>query len=199
VTLRYLARAEDPQSGIGGFVEYAANTGGGSRNDDASYANARAGAVKSWTAWRYGLDANQMLGGWNLVARLRGQHSRDALIPGEQFGLGGIGSVRGLRDRETAGDKGTTLSLEAHAPALKWDIAPYAFLDAGQRKLVVPVAGSPGSESATSAGIGARWSWEKRLDVDVSLAAVLNGLSPGASPATDSGHAKLNFSLFYRF
>lgn len=199
VTLRYLARAADPQGGIGGYVEYAANTGGGSRNDDASYADARAGAARRWTAWRYGLDANYSVGGWNLVARLRGQHTRDALIPGEQFGLGGIGSVRGLRDRETAGDKGYTLSLEAHAPALKWDLAPYAFLDAGQRKLVVAVAGSPGSESAASAGIGARWSWEKRLDVDVSLAAVLNGLSPGASPATDSGHAKLYFSLFYRF
>jgi len=27
----------------------------------------------------------------------------------------------------------------------------------------------------------------------------VNGVSLGTSPATDSGHTKLNFSLFYRF
>jgi hypothetical protein len=48
-------------------------------------------------------------------------------------------------------------------------------------------------------GIGARWSWEKRLEVSATLATVLNGVSLGTSPATDSGHTKLNFALFYRF
>jgi len=47
--------------------------------------------------------------------------------------------------------------------------------------------------------VGARWSWEKRLEVSATIASVLNGVSLGTSPATDSGHAKLNFSLFYRF
>jgi len=47
--------------------------------------------------------------------------------------------------------------------------------------------------------VGARWSWEKRLEVSATIASVLNGVSLGTAPATDSGHAKLNFSLFYRF
>ncbi|MBI2752993.1 MAG: hypothetical protein HYX46_05710 [Betaproteobacteria bacterium] len=69
--------------------------------------------------------------------------------------------------------------------------------DAGWRRYVTPVAGLPNAESVASVSAG--WSWERQLEVSVTFASVLNGVSLGTSPATDSGHAKLNFSLFYRF
>ena len=200
LSLRYLARAEMPEGAIGGYVEYLANVGGGRSNDDAAYNNARSGAAKDWEAFRFGLDATYPLaGGWALTGRLRGQYADEALIPGEQFGLGGVGSVRGLRDREVSGDRGYTINLEAHAPRLAWGIVPFVFYDAGYRKHVVPVIGIPPSDSASSAGVGANWAGERKLEVSASLAYVLNGVSLDTAPATDSGHVKLNFSLFYRF
>jgi len=199
VALRYTARAEQPEYGIGGFIEYVANVDGGRANDDVSYNNARAGASRHWDAFRFGLDANYSFGsGWSLVGRLRGQEASEPLIPGEQFGIGGVGSVRGLREREMSGDKGAFINLELHTPA--WHgILPFFFYDAGWRKHVTPVAGLPSSDSASSVGVGARWTWEKRLEVSATVATVLNGVSLGTAPATDSGHTKLNFSVFYRF
>ncbi|MGH8673318.1 MAG: ShlB/FhaC/HecB family hemolysin secretion/activation protein [Burkholderiales bacterium] len=112
--------------------------------------------------------------------------------------FGVIASVRGLRERETSGDKGAFVNLELHAPV--WNsISPFFFYDAGWRKHVTPVAGLPTSDSASSVGVGARWSWAKRLEVSATIASVVNGVSLGTAPATDSGHTKLNFSLFYRF
>ena len=200
LSLRYMARHEQAEGGIGAYLEYVANLEGGSANDAAAYSAARTGAPRGWDAWRYGIDAQYTLsGGWSLVGRVRGQQSRDALISGEQFGLGGVGSVRGLRDRETAGDKGYTVNLEAHAPQTAWGLTPYLFYDFGERKYVVPVPGLPNSDSVASVGVGARWNWQKNLEVNASLASVVEGVSLGASPASDSGHTKLNFSLFYRF
>lgn len=200
LSLRYLARYEQSEGGIGAFIEYLTNLDGGRSNDGAAYNAARTGAPRGWDAWRYGIDAQYTLsGGWSLVGRLRGQHAHDALIPGEQFGLGGVGSVRGLRERETAGDKGYAINLEAYAPQLDWGLTPYLFYDAGQRKLVVPVPGLPSSDSVASVGVGARWNWQKNLEVNATLATVLEGVSLGTTPASDSGHTKLNFSLFYRF
>jgi len=204
--LRYSARAEQSGWGLGGFAEYVVNTDGGRANDDASYASARpaspgfAAAPQRWDAFRYGLDAiYRFAGGWSFVGRLRGQETSEPLIPGEQFGIGGVSSVRGLRERETSGDKGAFVNLELHAPA--WNgILPFAFYDSGWRKHVAPLGTIPTSDSASSIGIGARWSWERRFEASATIANVLNGVSLGPNvPASDSGHTKLNFSVFYRF
>jgi hemolysin activation/secretion protein len=198
--LRYVARAEQLEYGIGGFIEYVANVGGGRASNESDYAASRVGAKSSWDAFRYGLDANYTFGGgWSFVGRLRGQEANEPLIPGEQFGLGGPFSLRGLRDREVAGDKGGSINLELYTPG--WEaIQPFLFYDAGWRKYVTPVAGIPSSDSASSIGVGARWAWEKKLEVSATLATVLNGVSLGTGiNATDSGHVKLNFALFYRF
>ena len=198
--LRYTARAEQLDYGIGGFIEYVANLGGGRAGNELDYAAARLGARSGWDAFRYGLDANYAFAkGWAFVGRLRGQEASEPLIPGEQFGLGGPFSLRGLRDREVAGDKGMSLNLELNTPG--WEgIQPFLFYDTGWRKYVTPVAGIPDSDSASSIGVGARWAWERKLEVSATLATVLNGVSlgPGVN-ATDSGHVKLNFAVFYRF
>lgn len=200
LSLRYLARHEQAEGGIGAYLEYVTNLDGGSSNDTTAYNAARTGAIQNWNAWRYGVDAQYTLsGGWSLVGRLRGQHTRDALVPGEQFGLGGVGSVRGLRDRETAGDKGYSVNLEAHAPQLSWGLTPFVFYDAGRRVHNVAVPGLPSSDSVASAGVGARWNWQKNLEVNATLASVVEGVSLGTTPASEAGHTKLNFALFYRF
>lgn len=196
VSLRYAARNEQPWGGVGGNIDYARNVSGGRANDAFSYVNSRTNARWDWEAWHWGLDANHTLDGrWNFVGRLRGQYTNDALIPGEQFGLGGVGSIRGLRDREATGDRGYALNLELYGPPMVSGLTPYAFLDGGYRKHVAPVAGIAPSDYASSLGVGVRWNWEKGLEANISYANVLNGITGG----TPNGHHKVNFSLFYRF
>ena len=73
----------------------------------------------NYTVWRYG--ANFIRAFENDVqvrANLTGQYSRDALVPGEQFGMGGWDSLRGMREREAANDRGLRGSLEVYSPDL---------------------------------------------------------------------------------
>lgn len=53
---------------------------------------------------------------WQLHAAFSGQYTQDHLHPGEQFGLGGMDSVRGWHERVFAGDKGYRMTLEAISP-----------------------------------------------------------------------------------
>jgi hemolysin activation/secretion protein len=71
----------------------------------------------TYTVFRYGLNyvrafANDV----QMHANFNGQWSRDALVPGEQFGLGGWDSVRGMHERETQNDRGYRGSLEVYSP-----------------------------------------------------------------------------------
>jgi hypothetical protein len=63
----------------------------------------------------------------------------------------------------------------------------------------VPVA-LVGGLSASSAGVGARWNWQRTLDVSADLAYVLRGL-PGTSgtPGTPDGFVKLHLTGTWRF
>ena len=103
--------------------------------------------------------------------------------------------LRGLKEREATGDRGYTANFELTAPPIYAGIVPFAFTDFGRRMHITPVAGIAQRDNVASAGFGARWNWEKGLDVTVSYANVLNGIAGG----TPRGHDKVNFSLFYRF
>jgi len=201
VSFRYQARAERAWGGATGYVEYAVNAGGSS---SAEFAAARNGASSNWDAWRGGLDASYAAGTWVLASRLRGQYSADLLVSGEQFGLGGATSVRGLREREYGGERGFTLTLEGTGPALFAGVRPALFVDHGYaylRQGPNPVPGAlVGGLSATSAGIGARWNWQRSLDVSADLAYVIRGL-PGTTgtPGTPDGFVKLHFTGTWRF
>jgi hemolysin activation/secretion protein len=195
-TLRYSLRSDQQWGGVGGNVEYVTNLGGGRGNDALAYTTARATAGTSWNAIRWEADGQYNFASrWSLNTKLRGQYTNDALIPGEQFGVGGVASVRGLKEREATGDRGYTVNVELLAPAVYAGIVPFAFTDYGHRVHVTPVAGVTQQDYAASAGFGARWNWEKGLDLSVTYANVLNGIAGG----TPRGHDKVNFSLFYRF
>ena len=69
------------------------------------------------------------------------------------------------------------------------------FYDQGYRKHVSPVPTLPVRDTTSSIGAGLRWNWQRKLDVSVTYANVLNGVASG----TPSGHDQLLFSAFYRF
>lgn len=196
VSLRYAVRSDQVWGGIGGNIEYVLNAGGGRGNDGLSYTTSRAGASTSWNVIRWEADGQYNLSNrWSLATRLKGQYSDDRLIPGEQFGVGGVSSVRGLKEREATGDRGFTANFELNAPAIYAGIMPFAFTDFGWRSHIAAVAGIAQKDNVSSVGFGARWNWEKGLDVSLSYANVLNGIAGG----TPRGHDKVHFSLFYRF
>lgn len=57
-----------------------------------------------------------LLENWRIRFGVSGQRTDDHLIAGEQFGAGGMDSVRGFRDRVVAGDKGYRWVAEAISP-----------------------------------------------------------------------------------
>jgi hemolysin activation/secretion protein len=198
LSLRYAVNYEQAGGGIGGHIEYVHNLHGGRADSALDYLNARlpGGASRNWNAYRYGIDASYPFGsGWSATGRFRGQYADEPLIPGEQFGIGGSGSVRGLRDREVTGDRGHSFTAEVQAPARYADITPFAFFDYGWRKHLAPVPGTALTDDASSIGVGLKWHWQRKLEVNASLARVLNGVTNG----TPQGHVKLEFSAFYRF
>jgi hemolysin activation/secretion protein len=128
--LRYLspARAWNVQA------EVAHNTGWGSGNDRADYQSEYAGIRNvRWTALRAGFGWLERLPrDWSLSLRGALQYTSQALIAGEQFGLGGQGSVRGTAtERPIAGDRGVSGSVELLTPTLREAWQGVFFLDAG--------------------------------------------------------------------
>lgn len=110
--------------------------------------------------------------------------------------------MRGLREREFAGDVGYAATLEALGPPLTGTLRPVGFFDFGSARLLgsSAVAGTITRESAASIGVGLRWNLERRMDVSVDLAYVLNGTASTATvQGTAAGDSKLSFALFYRF
>ena len=166
LSLRYTARHEEGENGIGAHVEYVHNLRGGRADDDFDYSTARAGARPDWNAYRYGIDANYSFGsGWNLTGRYRGQYGNEPLIPGEQFGVGGNGSVRGLRDREITADRGHSFTAELQARTFMRPCA-IRILRLRHVKYVAPApAGQNSSESVSSIGVGLKWNWQGKLEV----------------------------------
>ncbi len=139
---------------------------GGSHSDQADFNAVRPGAKPRYTLLRASAhSAFDIAPRWQLQARLAGQFTSDALVPGEQFGIGGITSVRGYEERELAGDRGAFASVELLAPPLAnlpglggGSVRLVAFADAGQvsNRLGAPCLGDSTSCTLASVGGGAR-------------------------------------------
>lgn len=183
-----------------GAVSLAANLQlGAGMNDEAHFAAVRNGATPSFVVMRANGSVQVPLGaGWRVQARAAGQMTGDALVPGEQFGIGGISSVRGYDERELAGDRGAAATLEVVTP--DWSLASgrvegLAFADGGwvDNLLSAPCLGNRLSCHLYGAGLGARWS----LGGLQGKLYVAEALSQGAT--TQRHHARVHFSLAYGF
>lgn len=99
---------------LGGHLGLSHNLAWGGRYAKAARFEAvRPGARQRYTTLRLGGHVQQGAGKQaTLAARLSLQWTRDALVPGEQFGLAGAQAVRGYREREISGDRGLLASLE---------------------------------------------------------------------------------------
>ena len=141
---------------------------GGHHGSAADFDAVRPGASRRYTALRASAQVSTALvDDWSLGGRITLQASRDRLVPGEQFGLGGASSVRGYADREMAGDSGFAMAVELTTPRLAADttgaadLRLLAFADGGQVQNQGGLACRTGQTRCTlsSLGLGARLGW----------------------------------------
>lgn len=156
---------------------------GGSHTRQADFEAVRAGAVRRYTVLRGSAQAVMPVLGWGTLS-LRGsaQTTRQPLVPGELFGVGGSASVRGYEEREVAGDTGMQGSIEFTTPNLTeaWadlkdtDLRAVAFADAGYVSSLDGAPCLPGQTRCHIGGMGAglRLAYKQaqlRLDVAAAL------------------------------
>ena len=81
------------------------------------------------------------------------------LISGEQFGLGGLASVRGTAiERPLSADKGVSATLEVSTPELTQGLRLLGFVDAGYLwNNRATGTTTPSSDHLASVGLGLRW------------------------------------------
>lgn len=194
VSFTYEARFDEPEAVYAAGLQYVRNLTGGAENNDAAYSANRAGATRTWRAVRYTLDAQWRVPTGSLALRVRGQYADEPLIPGEQFGLGGVASIRGLREREALGDTGITGTLEALFP-MPWEgVNAIVFVDGGEASIENPQPGQLARQGAFSAGLGLRWSVARRFYLALDAAQVIDGTT-----ASLPGDRRVHVALVYRF
>ncbi|TXT27158.1 MAG: polypeptide-transport-associated domain-containing protein [Gallionellaceae bacterium] len=149
--------ANIPGANKGGTADFAAYDPLGALRPDAHY-----------RVLRYGANyAQQIAESWQVRALLTGQWSRNILLLGEQFRLGGADGVRGFSEGAESGERGLRWSVEGYTPELgsvENSVRALAFFDAGQ-------AMSRGQDKSfiSSSGFGLRanfgGTWALRMDV----------------------------------
>lgn len=165
---------------IGYFKNYV--TGGNNSTAQYSLTNPAAEAnfdvIRANASW-----SEQVIPGWRLTAQLDAQHTDYSLIPGEQFGAGGVYSVRGFEERVISADRGTRQSLELMGPnisktfgALFERLQFVGFVEAAQLKFNNPVFGSPVEPHLMSYGVGARFAFSPKHQFRVDIAKVVSGV-----------------------
>lgn len=194
LTLSYSGNTSWKSISIGQSISWSKNLELGSRNDAIAYSETRYKSKSNWDLIRYGLFASiSSETHWQLRANLTGQYSNEALIPGEQFGLGGSYSIRGYNEREVGADNGQALALELYAPS--WNnISFLTFYDygAGRNKDALP--GEQDRWILASAGLGLRWYFENKIQTSIDWGhALRNGVD------TQKGHDYIHASLTLRF
>lgn len=184
----------------------------GSRSDAASIQAVRAGARLHYGILRasYGgaMTFSDSTGRGNLGSisfRAAMQFSGDALIPGEQFGLGGAQNVRGYAEREVSGDRGLQATLEYLSPALSqllaaaepspaaspWQLRGVLFAEGGWVQNRLDLACAPGRTICRLSSLGAglrlsRKDLQARLDWGHALR---------AGSTTRRGDNRLHFAI----
>ena len=181
------------------YFDFTSNLSFGGHNDDSDYRRVNPNAQSGWKVIRFGGLVTQILPyDFSAVIKLNGQYTRDTLIPGEQFGLGGERSVRGFEERTIAGDRALETSAELWSPPISrlYDLRVLGFIDYGFKNLVKPQSKQLRRDAISSIGVGARWQLRDlvALSVDYGLP-----LAHAEGEAADRGNSKWHVNLQVRY
>ncbi|WP_161631565.1 ShlB/FhaC/HecB family hemolysin secretion/activation protein [Rhodoferax saidenbachensis] len=206
VTLGYTSRMESDTSIWSYNADVAFNLPGSSGNNLSAYKteDARIGTV-NWSVLHAGVSYLAPLpGGWLWSARAQVQYSGDALIAGEQFGLGGATSVRGTGERMISGDNGGIVNLEVSTFEFRPGLRLVGFVDAGWLNSNNTAAGTAGKlamDQLASAGLGLRFN-SPSFNLSAEWGHITSGATQpvGGNPALPkAGDEKLHVSVTARF
>lgn len=198
-SLAYVGQWHIPLQRLSFYLSGSSNVPGGTHGSSADFAASRSGASAHYTLLRFGADFNQGFGSdWQIHLGFSGQSSADALVAGEQFGIGGAASVRGFHERELAGDSGMRASVELIGPDFGARMGPdikargLVFYDYGSvsRNQVLP--GEATDESIASAGVGVRLNIGKNWVLQADAAQVID-----AGGTESRGDARAHFSIVW--
>lgn len=136
-----------------------------------------------------------------LVGRLTGQWAGEPLVSNEEFGVGGVDSVRGYFESEILGDFGVATQLEVRSPSLAGlfggfvdELRVHAFTDWGFTGIVEALPGQAKDDYLASAGIGVRLRALDYFNLNLDIA---QPLIEGPDKATDAVIAR--FRLWGEF
>jgi hemolysin activation/secretion protein len=160
----------------------ARNIPGSQDGSDADFRATRFGANPDYTILRFGTSfSHAFRNEWQGRIAYVGQYTQDALVPGEQFGIGGVETVRGYLPREAANDRGYATQLELYTPnwagtvglSDKWRSRLVGFYDFGgvSRNDVLP--GEQSGKYLASTGVGLRMAFGKTVSLRMDLAQIL--------------------------
>ena len=162
----------------------------------------RLDAESGWSAIRLNISYDYLISqAWLLHTGFSTQQTSNLLISGEQYGVGGVGSLRGFEERSVTGDSGYQLNIELWMPpwtefGLRFsvfvDLANTEFNDGDS-------AGNEGvSFDLSSAGFGMHWAWKESLSVALNYGVISKGGGLDTNINQD-GDDKLHMNLVYRF
>ena len=133
--------------------------------DATQFAIKRYGADPNYVTLHPSLERQQLLP-WNfsLMAKVDAQIASGPLISNEQYGIGGVDSVRGYVESERLGDNGIHETLELRSPQLLGRLSPritqsyvYLFGDAGHVRILDPLPAQFTGYHIASYGAGLRF------------------------------------------
>ncbi len=205
LSLGYNARVESDRAIWGYNADLAFNLGGGDDNTLTSYLTEDARiASSSWRAFRAaGNYLTTFGGGWLWSVRGQLQVSPDALISGEQFGLGGASSVRGTGERPISADSGLFASTEVSTKELVPGLRLLGFLDAGWLANNNPNGNpKPANDSLSSVGLGLRFASSAGFVISADYGRIFGGTQLPFVPNSglpQTGDQKLHLNFSARF
>ena len=129
---------------------------------------------------------------WLMIARSALQISDRPLVSAEQFGLGGVGSVRGYRTDQVLADNGWVLSLELQTPIVNWPeqnstVTLATFVDYGLAWNQDGQALSIEGRDLAAIGAGLIWDIDNRFNVRLDWAVPIIDVSNTGNSLQESG------------
>lgn len=204
ISLAYTARVDTSAAVWGYNAQVLANMSSGSGNSLAAYQSEDTRITTArFVALRGGANyLTSFAGGWLLSTHGSFQYSPDALISGEQFGLGGASTVRGTSERPISGDRGLLGTLEISTPDVYPGLRFLSFVDAGWLRNNNPNGTTkPASDQLASVGLGLRYS-SASVGLSAEWGRIVTGSSQvntGNSAIPRAGDNKFHLSLTARF
>jgi hemolysin activation/secretion protein len=207
ITLLYsgLYRLQNSETGFS--LGYSKNFAGGNDGQQDSFCISRNNGIgecadANYDIYKWAFNHNHALpADWQMRVAMNGQYTREMLVTGEQFGLGGTDSVRGFFEREITNDLGYRGTVELYTPDFGgWTGISAArsrglvFFDWGGVRRNKPGPAEPHATHVWSSGVGLRFSRGTNLALRVDVAIV-----GGEGGVQTRGASRVHASVSYIF